>query len=266
MRSNIGYFLERENYFKIDSIVMKSIFADELAAELKNLSAEEGLAFIADQYGRRAKFSTSFGIEDQVITHLIASQSLSIEIFTLDTGRLFQETYDVFDLTKQKYNINIATYFPDHSKVEELLRQKGPNSFYQSVENRKECCFIRKVEPLQRALRDASVWITGLRSDQSANRNKMSIVEWDEQHHVIKYNPLLYWSSEDVNSFIERNSVPVNSLHKKGFPSIGCAPCTRAVLPGEDARAGRWWWESSNKECGLHEHQTRQSRATVSNP
>jgi phosphoadenosine phosphosulfate reductase len=232
---------------------MDNFLFDKLKNELNNFSAEEGLALVADLVGSKSKFSTSFGLEDQVITHIIASRSLNIEIFTLDTGRLFQETYDVFDLTKKKYNTNIVPYFPDRSRVEELLKQKGPNSFYESVENRKECCFIRKVEPLQRALKDTLVWITGLRGEQSANRNTMQAVEWDEQYQLIKYNPLLHWNFEEVNDFIEQNKVPVNSLHKKGYPSIGCAPCTRAVLPGEDARAGRWWWESSSKECGLHE-------------
>jgi phosphoadenosine phosphosulfate reductase len=231
---------------------------EELQVALKNLSPEEGLELIGNQYGSSAKFSTSFGLEDQVITHMIASQSLNIEIFTLDTGRLFQETYDVFDLTKQKYSIEITPYFPDRSKVEELIKEKGPNSFYQSVENRKECCFIRKVEPLQRALKGVPVWVTGLRADQSANRNSINVVEWDEQYQLIKYNPLIHWSLDEVNSFIEENNVPINSLHKKGFPSIGCAPCTRAILPGEDLRAGRWWWESSNKECGLHERKIKE--------
>jgi len=224
-----------------------------LREELKNLSAEQGISLINQLFHKEAKFSTSFGMEDQVITHIISKQSLAIEIFTLDTGRLFQETYDTFALTKEKYKVPIISYFPDQLHVEELLRQKGPNSFYESVENRKECCFIRKVEPLQRALQNAAVWITGLRSDQSTNRNKMEVAEWDEQYQLIKYNPLLSWSQEQVDLFVDEHNVPINLLHKKGFPSIGCAPCTRAVLPGEDARAGRWWWESSSKECGLHE-------------
>jgi phosphoadenosine phosphosulfate reductase len=244
---------------------MEKILVEQLETELKNLSVEEGLARVTGQYGNRAKFSTSFGLEDQVITHMIASQSLGIEIFTLDTGRLFQETYDVFDLTKQKYQVEITTYFPNQSRVEELIKIKGPNSFYQSVENRKECCFIRKVEPLQRALKDASVWITGLRADQSSDRGTVKMVEWDEQYQLIKYNPIINWSLSEVNDFIERNNVPVNSLHKKGFPSIGCAPCTRAVLPGEDLRAGRWWWESSNKECGLHERMIKQPLSVATN-
>lgn len=230
----------------------KNLF-DTLKSELESLSPEKGLELVSSLVKEDAKFSTSFGLEDQVITHMIATLRLPIEIFTLDTGRLFQETYDVFALTKQQYNVPIITYFPQQSKVEDLLKRKGPNSFYESVENRKECCFIRKVEPLQRALKQTKVWITGLRADQSANRGNMCLVEWDSQYELIKYNPLLHWTMEDVNEFIAKNKIPINTLHKKGYPSIGCAPCTRAIIPGEDARAGRWWWESSSKECGLHE-------------
>ncbi len=220
---------------------------------LTSLSASEGLRWISSQFPGSARFSSALGLEDQVITHLIGTQKLEIKIFTLDTGRLFQESYDLLDLTQKTYNQTIHTYFPHAAAVEKLVTEKGPNSFYDSVDNRKECCHIRKVEPLKRALNGAKVWITGVRADQSANRGTMQLVEWDEQHQVIKYNPLLTWTEKNVAEFIEINKIPVNTLHKKGYPSIGCAPCTRAVLPGEDFRAGRWWWESSNKECGLHE-------------
>lgn len=226
---------------------------DEIKSHLKGLDASEGLSWVGTQFKGSAKFSSALGIEDQVITHLIAGQYLSIEIFTLDTGRLFQETYDLLDLTRFKYKINIKTFFPNDRKVEQLLFTKGPNSFYNSVENRKECCFIRKVEPLKRALEETAVWITGIRAEQSANRGHMELVEWDDQHKVVKYNPLLNWSEKEVLKFVEENKVPVNTLHKKGFPSIGCAPCTRAIAEGEDPRAGRWWWEATSKECGLHE-------------
>lgn len=226
---------------------------DEIRSKVGFLSLSEGLSWISREFGAKAKFSSALGIEDQIITHLIASQNLSIEIFTLDTGRLFQETYDLLDLTRSKYRVNIKTYFPDYRQVEQLLTTKGPNSFYSSVENRKECCFIRKVEPLKRALEECTVWITGIRAEQSANRGEMELVSWDDQHKVIKYNPLLNWSEQDVLKFVEENKIPVNTLHKKGFSSIGCAPCTRAVAPDEDSRAGRWWWETSSKECGLHE-------------
>ncbi|MBI1767336.1 MAG: phosphoadenylyl-sulfate reductase [Bacteroidetes bacterium] len=244
---------------------MEKVLFDKLKKELSHISPEEGLKLVSNQFNGYTRFSTSFGMEDQVLTHMIAIQSLSIEIFTLDTGRLFQETYDVYDLTKQKYKVSIFPYFPDRARVEELLKQKGPNSFYESVENRKECCFIRKIEPLQRALADAKIWITGLRADQSANRHSMEVIEWDDQYRLIKYNPLIRWIQEDVDVFIQRNNVPINTLHKKGFPSIGCAPCTRAVLPGEDPRAGRWWWESSSKECGLHEGKGKQPSVAATN-
>lgn len=243
---------------------MEKYLFEDVKKGLESVTAEQGLVLVDSWFGQSAKFSSSFGLEDQIITHLIASANLNFEIFTLDTGRLFQETYDVFALTKQQYHLNIKTYFPDRSRVEELLVKKGPNSFYESVENRKECCFIRKVEPLQRALIDAKVWITGVRAEQSSNRTTMQLVEWDDQHQLIKYNPLLNWTADDVDSFVEKNRVPVNALHKKGYPSIGCAPCTRAIMPGEDPRAGRWWWEDSHKECGLHERKQPKKEVATS--
>jgi phosphoadenosine phosphosulfate reductase len=221
---------------------------------LPNLPAEEGLKWVGKELkGTGMKFSSAFGEEDQVITYLIAHNHLPIIIFTLDTGRLFQETYDLMDLTRTKYKINVESYFPDHEDVEDLVKKKGFNSFYESVENRKECCFIRKVKPLQRALKDASIWITGLRSSQSQHRQSFDIVEWDDDLKLVKYNPILNWTYDELKAFIAQNNIPVNSLHKKGFASIGCAPCTRAIQPGEDLRAGRWWWENTQKECGLHE-------------
>ena len=226
---------------------------EKIENELTKLTPQEGLLYVSELFGEAATLSTSFGLEDQVISHMIANAKLKVGIFTIDTGRLFQETYDVHDLTRKKYQFSISTFYPQTSSVQQLIDTKGPNSFYESVDNRKQCCFIRKVEPLQRALKGKSVWITGLRADQSANRGGMNKVEWDENYQVIKYNPILDWSLDEVNSFIERNNIPINTLHKKGFPSIGCSPCTRAIYPGEDIRAGRWWWESSGKECGLHE-------------
>ena len=220
---------------------------------LKGLNAAEGLAYLSNQYGSKARFSSALGVEDQIITHFIGKQSLSIEIFTLDTGRLFQESYDLLALTRTRYKVPVKIYYPQTTAVEKLVEEKGPNSFYESVENRKECCFIRKVEPLKRALAGAEIWVTGIRADQSGNRGQMPLLEWDEQHKVIKYNPLLNWTWEESLQFVEQHNVPVNTLHKKGYSSIGCAPCTRAIVPGEDFRAGRWSWESSAKECGLHE-------------
>jgi phosphoadenosine phosphosulfate reductase len=216
------------------------------------LTPEDALKWFSDQFGASARFSTSLGLEDQVISYWIGTRQLPIEVFSLDTGRLFQETYDVLQLTRTKYKLPIKVYYPDATQLEQMVLAKGPNSFYDSVENRKECCFVRKVVPLKRALSGAKVWITGIRADQSANRQSMDLVEWDDAHQIIKYNPLLHWTFEEVEKFIKDNNVPVNALHKKGFPSIGCAPCTRAIAPGEDIRAGRWWWETSAKECGLH--------------
>ena len=232
---------------------MSSIIAQVLIEKTKNFSIEETLAFLANEYQDKVVFSTSFGQEDQVITALIAKNELPITIFTLDTGRLFQETYDVFHKTLKKYKIEIKTYFPEANAVEDLLNKKGPNSFYESVENRKECCFIRKVAPLTKALNGNEIWITGLRAEQSENRNDLAFFEYDAHFNIIKFNPLLKWTLEEVQEYIDANNVPQNALHKQGFVSIGCAPCTRAILPGEDIRAGRWWWESSHKECGLHQ-------------
>jgi len=225
---------------------------------LENLSLEESLSFIANRYPNKVVFSTSFGQEDQIITHAIFRNTtnggpLDIKVFTLDTGRLFQETYELMDRTRSRYKQSIETYFPNTGKVEQLVTSKGFNSFYESVENRKECCFIRKIEPLKRALAGAEVWITGLRAEQSENRNDMRIWEWDEGNKVWKFNPLIHWTYDQVLAYISINNVPDNSLHRKGFVSIGCLPCTRAIEPNEHPRAGRWWWEESKKECGLHQ-------------
>lgn len=221
--------------------------------ELASRPAADRLKWMSSQFPDGMVFSTSLGQEDQVITHLIARQALPVQLFTLDTGRLFQETYDLLDKTIARYKVRIQAFFPQAAAVEQLLSEKGPNSFYESVENRKECCFIRKVEPLNRALKGAKVWITGLRADQSENRANLPFAEWDATHQLIKIHPLLDWSYEQLLGFIQQENIPYNSLHDKGFLSIGCAPCTRAVEPGEDIRAGRWWWEASKKECGLHQ-------------
>lgn len=232
---------------------MSLTIVQALIEKTKNFSIEETLAFLANEYKDQVVFSTSFGQEDQVITALIATDNLPINMFTLDTGRLFQETYDVFHKTKKKYKTPIKVYFPEASAVENLLNEKGPNSFYESVENRKECCFIRKVAPLTKALKGNAVWITGLRAEQSKNRNDLHLFEYDSKFEIIKFNPLLKWTLKEVEDYLEKNNVPQNTLHKQGFVSIGCSPCTRAIAEGEDIRAGRWWWESSHKECGLHQ-------------
>ena len=171
----------------------------------------------------------------------------------MDTGRLFPQTYDVWDKTLLQYKATIKAYYPRNEKVENYVNKNGINAFYNSVESRKECCFIRKVEPLNRALKDVSVWITGLRAEQSNNRSDLKKIEWDEERQLYKYNPLLDWTTEEVVNYLKQNGIPYNTLHDEHFVSIGCAPCTRATLPGEDFRAGRWWWEDkSKKECGLH--------------
>ena len=232
---------------------MSTSVVASLLENTKEFSIEETLSFLANIYPNQVVFSTSFGQEDQVITDFIGQNQLPITVFTLDTGRLFQETYDVFHKTVKKYKNEIKTYFPDTAAVEALLNEKGPNSFYDSVENRKECCFIRKVAPLTKALKGNAIWITGLRAEQSDNRSDLNFFEYDAHFDIIKFNPLLKWTLLQVEEYLEKNNVPQNSLHKQGFVSIGCAPCTRAILPGEDIRAGRWSWESSHKECGLHQ-------------
>lgn len=208
---------------------------------------------IADKYGDKAAFSTSLSWEDQVITHHIFSQNLPIRVFTLDTGRMFPENYSVFNATREKYAQTIEVFFPNHEKVEKLVTAKGASSFYESVENRKECCSIRKVEPLNRALQGVECWITGLRAEHSENRNSLTIIDFDLDRKMTKVNPLLFWSLEDVKREIVRYNIPYNVLHDRGYVSIGCQPCTRAIKEGEDFRAGRWWWEQNDKkECGLH--------------
>jgi len=225
----------------------------EKIKEITYTNLEDYLARIASLEGIRVAFSTSLSWEDQVLTHAIYSQELSIRVFTLDTGRLFPETYSVIESTRQRYHKELEVYFPQSQAVENLLTAKGPLSFYESLENRKECCFIRKVEPLNRALKDVDVWITGLRADHSENRADLELVEWDEQRRIVKVNPLANWSLEEVKEYIKLYNVPYNVLQDKGFVSLGCQPCTRAIREGESFRAGRWWWEdNSKKECGLH--------------
>ena len=217
--------------------------------------AVSDLQTISDLFGGVSVFSTSFSEEDQVIAHLIFRGNLNIKVFTLDTGRLFPETYSVWSRTLEQYQKPIHTFYPDAVALQQFITDKGPNSFYESVENRKSCCHIRKVEPLQRALLGNKIWITGIRAEHSSNRHDMPQLEWDDSNHIFKFHPLLHWTTEEVKQFIRTHQIPYNVLHDKGFVSIGCAPCTRAIKPGEDFRAGRWWWEdSSKKECGLHVH------------
>jgi phosphoadenosine phosphosulfate reductase len=211
------------------------------------------LEILTSQFPDRVLFTTSFGAEDQVITHLISENNLPVEIATIDTGRLFPETYKVFNETIKKYQKRIEIYFPENKAVEAMVSEKGPYSFYYSKENRIECCRIRKVEPLNRALENIKVWISGIRADQSDERKQLDWFEYDEARKVYKFYPLHSWSYTEVMDFIRENHVPYNILHDKDFVSIGCEPCTRAVKKGEDFRSGRWWWETGGaKECGLH--------------
>jgi len=232
---------------------MQPLKLDAILKNTEDLSIENTLIYLTGNYPGRIAFSTSFGEEDQVIADLIFKNDLPIRVFTLDTGRLFKETYDVFYKTTLKYKKQIETFFPKMEKVEALMTLKGPHSFYDSVELRKECCHIRKIEPLTRALAEVDIWITGLRAEQSENRHKMAKFQYDEKFDCIKYNPMIDWTYQQIKTYIAQNGIPYNVLHDKGFPSIGCAPCTRAVRKGDPPRAGRWWWEQSKKECGLHE-------------
>jgi phosphoadenosine phosphosulfate reductase len=230
-------------------------YLSDLTHQSDRLNIHEFIKLLTEQFPGQVTFSTSFSYEDQVIAHEILSNQLPVNVFTLDTGRLFAETYSVWSNTNEKYHANITAYYPDYRLLEEFVTDKGPNAFYESVENRKQCCFIRKVEPLKRALAGNAVWITGLRAEHSPDRKDLSVIEWDETNQIIKYNPILHWDTEQVKKYIDTNNVPYNPLHDRGFVSIGCAPCTRAIRPGEDFRAGRWWWEdAAKKECGLHIH------------
>ena len=225
----------------------------ELSSRLSGKSIADSLRELVSAYPGKVIFTTSFGIEDQVITHIIFSNDIPVEVVTLDTGRLFPETYKVFAETVIKYKKKISVCLPDQSGVEKMVTEKGPFSFYESKDNRMECCFLRKVVPLNRALNGKSVWVTGIRADQSGNRSEMTDLEFDHSKKIIKYHPLFNWSLEDVERFLKENDVPYNSLHDKGFLSIGCEPCTRPVIKGQDFRSGRWWWETdSAKECGCH--------------
>jgi phosphoadenosine phosphosulfate reductase len=211
---------------------------------------------LLDDIGARhspAAFGTSFGVEDMVLLDLVSRGNHAIEVFTLDTGRLPDETYALMALAVERYRIKVRTYFPDTAAVQDYVRINGINGFYDSVAQRKGCCEVRKVEPLRRALAGKRAWVTGLRREQSPTRAALPLSEHDPIHALQKFNPLADWSLDDVWSYVRRHDVPYNALHDRGYPSIGCAPCTRAVKPGEDLRAGRWWWEAADsKECGLH--------------
>jgi phosphoadenosine phosphosulfate reductase len=226
---------------------------EALNQKYSQATAEELLSGFLTEYKGKIALSSSLGIEDQVLTHMVCKIDKSTKIFTLDTGRLFPETYELIHRTNHKYGIKMSVYFPEAGQVEEMVNTKGINLFFESVENRKLCCNIRKIQPLKRAFAGLEVWICGLRREQSVTRHDMQRIEWDESNGIIKLNPLIEWTEEETKEFIKINGIPYNPLHDKGYPSIGCQPCTRAIFAGEDIRAGRWWWENPDtKECGLH--------------
>ncbi len=226
---------------------------EKLNHQFENYSANEIIQNVITNFKNEICFATSLGAEDQVITEMIASTGTNIDIFTLDTGRLFQETYDLYDKTTSRYKINIKILFPNNRDVEEMVNNYGANLFYKDIEKRILCCHVRKTEPLKRAIHGKKFWITGLRNEQSVSRINNKLFEFDEINDIIKINPLIHWSEREVWDYIKEKDIPYNVLHDKGFSSIGCMPCTRAVLPREDSRSGRWWWENKgHKECGLH--------------
>lgn len=235
--------------------IMSKFTAEQVQQLNANLKTpQEVLKWSFDNLHPRLAMASSFGAEDVVVIDMMMKINPKARIFTLDTGRLNQETYDVMDEIRKKYNVNIEVMFPDQNEVEQMVRVNGLNLFYHSVGNRKLCCGIRKVHPLNRILSTLDGWITGLRADQTEVRSNANKIELDEQHNgIIKINPIIEWTWDQTWDYIKKNNIPYNKLHDKGFPSIGCEPCTRAIKPGEPLRAGRWWWESdSQKECGLH--------------
>lgn len=226
-----------------------------IANELESKPAHEILKWGFKKYGDKMVLGSSFGAEDVVLIDMMCNINRNLtRVFTLDTGRLNQETYDLIDKVRKKYDIKVDVYFPNASDVEEMVANKGMNLMYDSVENRKLCCNLRKIEPLKRALKQFDCWITGLRREQSTTRNKILKIEVDTlNNNITKLNPLADWTNDEIWKYIRKNKVPYNELHDRRYPSIGCEPCTRAIKEGEDPRAGRWWWENdTHKECGLH--------------
>lgn len=230
------------------------ITKDILHQFIEGKALEDSLLALSEHVSGRIAFSTSFGIEDQIITDAIFTLNIrNIEVFTLDTGRLFPETYDLWQKTEQHYGIKIKALYPEAEPLEKFVGLHGINAFYDSVELRKKCCYLRKVAPLKRALEGVDLWVTGIRAEHSADRGNLSKIQWDPSYNLHKFNPLLNWTSEEVKKYAVKFNVPYSPLHDKGFVSIGCAPCTRAITESEDFRAGRWWWEQeTKKECGLH--------------
>lgn len=225
----------------------------QLNQQFTGRSPENLLEYFLNHYKGKIALSTSLSIEDQVLTDLIAKIDNSTRVFTLDTGRLFPETYNLIEKTRRKYAINLEVFFPEAAEVEKMVKEAGINLFYEGIEQRKRCCNVRKIQPLKRAFQGLDVWICGLRREQSVTRQDMKLVEWDNNNQLIKLNPLIDFTEHQVWEYVKTHKVPYNKLQDQGFPSIGCQPCTRAIQQGEDIRAGRWWWENpEHKECGLH--------------
>jgi phosphoadenosine phosphosulfate reductase len=241
-------------------VIMQQEKIEELSSQFQNKEPDEILRYFLSAYAKssikgsdRIALASSLGAEDQVLTQIILAIKPEARIFILDTGRLHSETYEVMSRTMSKYKMKYEFLFPESADVEAMESQEGPDLFYESIENRKKCCSVRKVKPLRRVLSTLDVWITGLRRQQAVTRNALEKIEWDEGNGLIKLNPLADWSEEQVWAYIKEHQIPYNKLHDAGYPSIGCAPCTRVVKPGEDLRSGRWWWETpEQKECGLH--------------
>jgi phosphoadenosine phosphosulfate reductase len=256
------------NAIHIDSLESEQqAILKEINDSFPGLSLEARLKAIANTGLSPIRFSSSLGMEDQVVTHFIFSTSLSIAVFTLDTGRLFEESLELLDQTRKKYGADIQVFYPDAQELQQYVSAHGAFHFYESVDARKQCCHIRKVEPLSRALlgapnapkawqSKAAIWVTGLRQEQSASRLQQPFAQWDHNYNLLKVNPLVDYTWPQIQELATTHKVPVHALHAKGYPSIGCAPCTKAVRPGQDIRSGRWWWEQGNKECGLHIPQT----------
>jgi len=229
---------------------------EKLADDFENKTPPEILKWALDQFHPRIALASSFSLEDGVITDMLSKINPKFRVFTLDTGRLNQETYSLIDRIRARYDVPIEVYYPDTASVEKMVREHGMNLFYESVDNRRLCCNVRKVEPLMRVLSGLDAWITGLRREQSVTRTAVKKIEIDEAHNdIVKINPLTDWTEQQVWEYTKKNSIPYNLLYDKGYTSIGCEPCTRPIKPSEDIRAGRWWWESADKkECGLHVH------------
>src|SRR5690554_5568985 len=230
--------------------ILKHKYEDLIEQNIQDLDIPLQIQYLTRHF-KEISFSSSFSYEDQLITYLLKNEP--VRFFTLDTGRLFEETYDTWNRTLANYKLKIQAFYPDEEQLKQFVTENGPDSFYRSVENRKQCCYIRKVVPLKKALQGQEIWITGLRAEHSPSRKDLTVFEWDEENQIIKYHPILHWKTQEVIQFIKKNGIPYNYLHNKGYISIGCAPCTRAIKEGEDFRSGRWWWEDqSKKECGLH--------------